>query len=54
MVPRERSVDEVGARIKAKGGALDMGPTTAPWGVRFIRFRDPDGFRFTLSSPTPT
>jgi hypothetical protein len=29
---------------------LDTEPTTVPWGARIIRFRDPDGFRFTLSS----
>jgi uncharacterized glyoxalase superfamily protein PhnB len=45
------SVDSVAARIKSHGGTLDIEPTTAPWGVRIIRFRDPDGFRLTLSSP---
>jgi hypothetical protein len=29
---------------------LDTEPTTFPWDARVIRFRDPDGFRFTLSS----
>lgn len=44
------SVDAVAAAIKQSGGVLDTEPTTMPWGPRIIRFRDPDGFRFTLSS----
>ncbi len=44
------SVDRVAAEFKQSGGVLDTEPTTIPWGPRIIRFRDPDGFRFTLSS----
>ncbi len=44
------SVDAVAAAFKQGGGVLDTEPTTMPWGPRIIRFRDPDGFRFTLSS----
>mgnify|MGYP001548778314 CR=1 FL=1 len=47
------SVDTLAARIGQKGGILDNAPTTAPWGARFIRVRDPDGFRFTIST-TPS
>jgi uncharacterized glyoxalase superfamily protein PhnB len=45
-----QSVDTIAADFKRSGGILDTEPTTMPWGVRIIRFRDPDGFRFTLSS----
>jgi uncharacterized glyoxalase superfamily protein PhnB len=45
-----QSVDAIAAEFKRRGGVLDTEPTTLPWGVRIIRFRDPDGFRFTLSS----
>ena len=45
-----QSVDEIAARVRAAGGTLDSEPEDAPWGVRFFRLRDPDGFRFTLSS----
>jgi uncharacterized glyoxalase superfamily protein PhnB len=45
-----QSVDAVAAEFKRQGGVLDTEPTTFPWGARVIRFRDPDGFRFTLSS----
>lgn len=51
QITTSQSVDAVAAEIKRHGGVLDTEPTTAPWGVRIIRFRDPDGFRFTLSSP---
>jgi catechol 2,3-dioxygenase-like lactoylglutathione lyase family enzyme len=50
QISTNQSVDAVGAVIKSHGGTLDTEPTTMPWGVRVIRFRDPDGFRFTLSS----
>lgn len=46
----EQSVDEIAARVRAAGGTLDSEPEDAPWGVRFFRLRDPDGFRFTVSS----
>jgi uncharacterized glyoxalase superfamily protein PhnB len=45
-----QSVDTIAAEFKRQGGVLDTEPTTLPWGVRIIRFRDPDGFRFTISS----
>jgi uncharacterized glyoxalase superfamily protein PhnB len=45
-----QSVDTIAAEFKRHGGILDTEPTTLPWGARIIRFRDPDGFRFTISS----
>ena len=51
QITTPQSVDAVAAEIRRHGGILDTEPTTMPWGVRIIRFRDPDGFRFTLSSP---
>ena len=45
-----QSVDAIAVEFKRRGGVLDTEPTTVPWGARIIRFRDPDGFRFTLSS----
>lgn len=51
QITTPQSVDAVAAEIRKHGGVLDTEPTTMPWGVRAIRFRDPDGFRFTLSSP---
>ena len=45
------SVDEIAARIKANGSAIDSGPADMPWGVRMLRLRDPDGFKLVFSSP---
>ncbi len=45
-----QSVDELAGEFKRRGGVLDTEPTTMPWGARMIRFRDPDGFRYTISS----
>ena len=45
------SVDDIAARLVAHGARLDTEPTTAPWGVRIIRVRDPDEFRWTISMP---
>jgi uncharacterized glyoxalase superfamily protein PhnB len=45
-----QSVDPIADQLKKHGVTLDTEPTTTPWGVRIIRFRDLDGFRFTVSS----
>jgi uncharacterized glyoxalase superfamily protein PhnB len=50
QITTSQSVDDIADRIKAHGTTLDTEPTTAPWGVRILRVRDPDGFRLTISS----
>ena len=45
-----QDVDEVAARIRARGGVLATEPFDA-WGKRAFRLLDPDGFRITISSP---
>jgi lactoylglutathione lyase len=45
-----QSVDEIANRIKSGGGALETEPADMPWGVRAFRVRDPDGFKFAISS----
>lgn len=50
MLNTRQNVDEIAQRIKERGGVLDMEPADAPWGVRFFRLRDPDGFRWTLAA----
>jgi uncharacterized glyoxalase superfamily protein PhnB len=44
------NIDEVARRIKESGGILELEPTDTPWGRRIFRLRDPDGFKFTISS----
>jgi uncharacterized glyoxalase superfamily protein PhnB len=46
----DQSIDAIASRIKSHGGTLDTEPTDTPFGSRICRVRDPDGFRFTISS----
>jgi uncharacterized glyoxalase superfamily protein PhnB len=48
-----QDVDAIAARIKSRGGTLDAEPMVTPWGARVFRLRDPDGFRFAISSVPP-
>jgi catechol 2,3-dioxygenase-like lactoylglutathione lyase family enzyme len=50
QITTRQSADELAARVREQGGILDTEPVTAPRGVRIFRLRDPDGFRFTISS----
>jgi len=50
QVTTAQDVDEMAARIRARGGELETEPADV-WGKRAFRLRDPDGFRFTISSP---
>ena len=45
-----QDADTLAARAKGYGATLDTEPTTMPWGPRIFRVRDPDGFRWTISS----
>jgi uncharacterized glyoxalase superfamily protein PhnB len=45
-----QDIDAIAARAVAAGAELDSPPADA-WGVRVFRLRDPDGFRFVVSSP---
>ena len=44
-----QDVDQIAARIKARGGALDQEPRDEPWGARALTVVDPDGFKITIS-----
>ena len=39
-------IDVIANRIKTNGGTLDTEPVDAPWGARFFRLTDPDGFKW--------
>jgi uncharacterized glyoxalase superfamily protein PhnB len=41
-------IDAIAHRIKANGGALDSEPVDAPWGARYFRLTDPDGFKWAV------
>ena len=50
QIKTDENIDTVAERVKANGGTLEGEPMDAPWGARFFRLRDPDGFLFTISS----
>ena len=54
QISTAQSVDEVAARIKGRGGVLEVEPKDMPWGARIFRVRDPDGFRWTISAAPVT
>ena len=41
-------IDSIANRIKANAGTLDSETVDAPWGARFFRITDPDGFKLTV------
>ncbi len=45
-----QSADALATRASNSGAVLDTEPTDMPWGPRIFRVRDPDGFRWTISS----
>ena len=48
-------IDGIANHIKASGGRLDSEPVDAPWGARYFRLTDPDGFKLAiLKSLTPS
>jgi uncharacterized glyoxalase superfamily protein PhnB len=53
QITTTQDIDALAARARAHGVTLDTEPMTAPHGPRIFRLRDPDGFRFTISSPRP-
>jgi uncharacterized glyoxalase superfamily protein PhnB len=50
QITTEQNLDELAKQIRERGGTLESEPVDTPWGARMFRLRDPDGFRFTVSS----
>ena len=54
QISTTQNADSLAARARSHGATLDTEPTDMPWGPRVFRLRDPDGFRWTISStPRP-
>lgn len=53
QITTPQDIDALADRARRSGATLDTEPMTAPHGARIFRLRDPDGFRFTVSSPRP-
>ena len=51
QITTTQSLDEIARRITERGGSLEMEPQDMPWGARIFRLHDPDGFRWTISTP---
>lgn len=45
-----QDIDSLASRATRAGATLDTPPESA-WGARVFRLRDPDGFRWVISSP---
>jgi lactoylglutathione lyase len=50
QITTAQNIDELAKRIQEQGGTLDSEPVDTPWGARMFRLRDPDGFKYTISS----
>ena len=50
QITTAQDLDALARAIEERGGTLESQPVDTPWGPRMFRLRDPDGFRFTISS----
>ena len=50
QITTHQDADTLAERVRKQGGVLETEPVTVPHGARIFRLRDPDGFRFTISS----
>jgi uncharacterized glyoxalase superfamily protein PhnB len=50
QITTSQDIDAIAARIRQRGGVLESEPVDTPWGARVFRLKDPDGFRFAISS----
>ncbi len=50
MITTDLNIDEIAERIRQSSGTLDSEPVDTPWGARMFRLRNPDGFKYTISS----
>lgn len=46
-----QDIDAFAARIRSTGATITMEPADMPWGVRMVRFVDPDGYRLAAWRP---
>jgi uncharacterized glyoxalase superfamily protein PhnB len=48
-----QNIDEIAARVKAAGFALEVEPFDTQWKTRQFELADPSGFKLTVSSEWP-
>ena len=54
MITTTQDVDALAQRVRENGAAFDTEPMDTRWGTRMFRVRDPDGFKFTITSERPS
>ena len=54
MITTTQNVDDLAQRVREHGGTFDTEPMDTRWGTRMFRVRDPDGFKFTITSERPS
>jgi uncharacterized glyoxalase superfamily protein PhnB len=52
-IETKQNIDEIAARVKAAGFALDVEPFDTQWKTRQFELTDPTGFKLTVSSEWP-
>jgi uncharacterized glyoxalase superfamily protein PhnB len=52
FIETTQNIDEIAARAKKAGVALDSEPHDTPWGTRAFEAKEPSGFLLTISSPS--
>jgi uncharacterized glyoxalase superfamily protein PhnB len=50
FIATTQNIDQLAARVKQAGIALDMEPHDTPWGSRAFEVTEPTGFKLTISS----
>ena len=50
QITTTQNIDSLAEAIKSRGGTLESEPIDLRWGQRVFRLRDPDGFKFAISS----
>ena len=50
QITTDQDIDSIADSARRAGAELETEPADA-WGARMFRLRDPDGFRFVISSP---
>lgn len=53
QITTAQNIDAIAQRARAAGGSLESDPFDSPFGTRVFRLKDPDGFKFVISSERP-
>jgi uncharacterized glyoxalase superfamily protein PhnB len=51
FIGTNQDIDQLAARAKEAGIALDAEPHDTPWGTRAFEVTEPNGFKLTISTP---